>query len=333
MSWPSIGVVVPTRGGARPLPETLAAIEEQDYPGRLRTVVVYDAAASDWLLAHSGARPRMVLGNWRGAGPAGARNTGVLALDTDLVAFCDDNDEWRPGKLRAQVLALAAAPEAELATTAIEVEYEHRSAVRRLRPDRVGSDRPAFERVPVDGLLRARPAALHPSTFLIRRAALLGPLGLLAEDAPGGQNDAWDLLLRAARRAPLVHVDEPHVLVRWPHTSARAVDVGLLRSAAVLRAGGPGVVAGYERRIASLRWMMARHPEIVGYPPGAAHVYGKLACWSAAAGERSQAWRYARAAVRHNWREPRVAIAVAAATGLVRVESILAILNRRGRGI
>ncbi|HWB36867.1 MAG TPA: glycosyltransferase family A protein [Rugosimonospora sp.] len=303
MDWPSVGVVVPTRGGDRPLRPTLDAIEAQDYPGRLRTIVVYDGAPADWMLAHGGERPRMVLANWRSPGLAGARNTGAAALDTDLVAFCDDVDSWLPGKLTAQVTALAEEPGAEFATTAIEVAYQRRVAVRRLGAARVGPG----------ALLRARPAALHPSTFLIRRAALLGDLGMYAEDAPGTQNEAWDLLLRAAERAPLVHVDTPLVRVRWPHHD---------------NAGH-----GYDARITSLRWMMGRHPEIVAYRPGAARVYGKLACWSAASGQRSQAWRYARAAARLNWREPRVAIAAAAASRLVRVESILELLQRHGRGI
>jgi glycosyltransferase involved in cell wall biosynthesis len=303
MNWPSIGVVVATSGGSRPLAGTLAAIEAQDYPGRLRTIVVYDAGTPDWLLAHARPRARMVLANWRTPGFAGARNTGMLALDTDLVAICDDTDEWLPGKLAAQVAALAKVPDAEIATTAIEVEYQRSTAIRRLGTDRVG----------VSALLRSRPAALHPSTWLIRRDAAVGGLGLLAEDAPGSQNEAWDLLLRAVKRVPLVHVDQPLVRVRWPHH------------------GNAG--QGYGARITSLRWMMGRHPEIAAYPPGAARVYGKLACWSAAAGEREQAWRYARSAMRNNWREPRAAIAAAAASRLVRVESILDMLNRRGRGI
>jgi hypothetical protein len=79
--------------------------------------------------------------------------------------------------------------------------------------------------------------------------------------------------------------------------------------------------------------MMERHPEIHGCPPGAARVYGQLACWSAATGNRRQAWRWTKEAVRSNWREPRAAVALAAMTGAVRVESVLAALNRRGHGL
>jgi len=158
-------------------------------------------------------------------------------------------------------------------------------------------------------------AMLHASTFLIRRAALLDPqrLGLVAEDAPGSQNEDWDLLLRAARRAPIVHLDEPLVRVLWGRSSHYAYE--------------------YATKISSLRWMMQRHPEISGCKPGAARVYGQLACWSAATGDRSQAWQFSKEAVRANWREPRTAIALAAMSGAVKVENVLSALHRRGRGI
>jgi hypothetical protein len=169
--------------------------------------------------------------------------------------------------------------------------------------------------VGIEELARSRMAMLHASTFLIRRDALLCPdrLGLVAEDAPGSQNEDWDLLLRAARRGPIRHLDRPLVQVRWGVGSHYAYE--------------------YATKISSLRWMMSRHPEIGGCPPGAARVYGQLACWSAAAGNRGAALRYARAAVRNNWREPRTAIALAAVTRMVRIESVLAALHRRGRGI
>ncbi|OLB82232.1 MAG: glycosyl transferase [Actinobacteria bacterium 13_2_20CM_2_71_6] len=275
--------------------------------------MVYDQAEPDTTLAGVEA-----LINTRTAGLAGARNTGILALDTELVAFCDDDDEWAPDKLSAQVAALdpsalapaapgSAAPgaESDFCTCAIEVRYRDRVVPRLAGVHWIG----------VDQLVRSRMAMLHASTFLIRRAALLDPdrLGLVAEDAPGSQNEDWDLLLRAARRGPIAHLDRPLVRVRWGTTSHYAYE--------------------YATKISSLRWMMARHPEIGGCPPGAARVYGQLACWSAATGNRGAALRYARAAVRNNWREPRTAIALAAVTRMVRVESVLGALHRRGRGI
>ncbi|HKT05133.1 MAG TPA: glycosyltransferase [Rugosimonospora sp.] len=301
--WPSVGVVVPTRDRPILVRRALDAIASQNYPGQLRVLVSYDQAEPDQQLRRTGARPVTVLANERTPGLAGARNTGILALDTELVAFCDDDDVWLPGKLRAQVAALRAAPGSELATCAIEVEYAGRRSARLAGTGSIDLAR----------LVESRMAMLHSSTFLLRRAALLGGLGLVAEDAPGSQNEDWDLLLRAAKRAPVAHVDVPLVQVHWGRTSHFAYEYGT--------------------KISSLRWMMARHPEIGGCRPGAARVYGQLACWSAASGQRREAWRYTRAAVRNNWREPRAAIALAATAGVVRVESVLGLLHRRGHGI
>lgn len=309
MSAPSVGVVIPTHARPALLRRALAGVLAQDYPGPLRVVVVYDRSTPDPTLPASvGApphRPVTVLPNRRTPGLAGARNTGVLALDTELVAFCDDDDLWTPGKLRAQVDALAATPEAELATCAIEVEYGNRCHVRRAGRDRIG----------LAELARSRMMMLHSSTILVRRAALALPdrIGLVAEDAPGSQNEDWDLLLRAARRAPITHVDEPLVRVLWTRSSHFAHE--------------------YATKIESLRWMLDRHPEIRASRRGAARVYGQLACWTAASGDRRGAWRWVRQAVWRNWREPRAAIAFGAIIGVLRVESVLAALHRRGRGI
>ncbi|MEH1129169.1 glycosyltransferase family 2 protein [Micromonospora sp. CPCC 206061] len=299
---PSVGVVIPTRNRPKLLRRALSSVRSQNYPGRLRVVVVHDQSEPDYLLATTEGVPVLVAANWRTPGLAGARNTGILALDTDLVAFCDDDDQWAPDKLRHQVAALG---DGEFATCAIEVEYNGRHTPRLA----------GCEAVTVDHLARSRMSMLHSSSFLIRRAALIDSarLSLVAEDAPGSQNEDWDLLLRAARRSPIAHVDQPLVRVLWGRSSHYAYE--------------------YATKISSLRWMMARHPEIRGCPPGAARVYGQLACWSAATGNRGAAWRWTREAVRANWREPRAAIALAAMTGTVKVENVLNALHKRGRGI
>ncbi len=301
---PSVGVVIPTRDRPELMLRALDAVLAQDYQGVLRVIVVYDGTPPDYLLPRTAPHPVMVLGNWRTPGLAGTRNTGVLGLDTDLVAFCDDDDQWLPSKLRTQVDALLAAPEgAEFVTCAIEVHHDG-NIVTRLAGQTT---------VVLDDLVKSRMSMLHSSTFVVRRAAMLGGLGLVAEDAPGSQNEDWDMLLRAARRAPIVHVDEPLVQVLWARSSHFAYE--------------------YATKISSLRWMMSRHPEIRGCRPGAARVYGQLACWSAASGNKRDAWHFTREAVRNNWREPRAAIAIAAASGVVSVDKVLGVLQRRGHGI
>jgi glycosyltransferase involved in cell wall biosynthesis len=304
MNFPTVGVVIPTRDRPELLRRAIESVRAQDYPGAIRIIVVYDQTAPDWRLAVADEPAVMVLGNWREPGLAGARNTGIMALDTELVAFCDDDDVWHPAKLRKQIAAMTRA-RASFTTCAIEVEYANA-----IHPRLAGT-----ERVTVDQLARSRMAMLHSSTFLVRRSTLLsdGEIGPVAEEAPGSQNEDWDLLIRAARLAPIVHVDVPLVRVLWGRSSFYAGE--------------------YNTKISSLRWMMARHPEIAGCPPGAARVYGQLACWSAAAGERRNAWRYAKQSVRANWKEPRAVIALAALTRVTSVERVLGTLHRRGHGI
>lgn len=303
---PCIGVVVPTHDRPALLRDTLRAILTQDADVGLDVVVVFDRSTPDQTLVElsSGDRRVRVMTNERTPGLAGNRNTGILALDSEWVAFCDDDDTWAPGKLRAQLERASLHRDAVLVTTAIRVAYE----------DEVEVDRLAGKEQILHGdLLRSRMAMLHSSTLLWRRDALLGRVGLVDEDIPGSQNEDWDLLLRAATVAPVQHVDQPLVRVPWgraSHFSRKWQSLG-----------------------DSLEWMLERHPGIAEDPRGAGRVYGQLAFTSAALGRRRQATRWAGRALRRRWSEPRAVIALAVAGGLVSPERVLSTLNRRGRGI
>jgi glycosyltransferase involved in cell wall biosynthesis len=299
--WPSVGVVLPTHDRPAQLRAAVTAVLAQDYPGQLSAVIVHDRSEPDSSLA-DGDRVR-VLANTRTPGLAGARNTGVLAAGTELVAFCDDDDQWLPGKLRAQVEALRAVPGADFATCGIIVESGGRSS-----PRLAGRDAVTY-----DDLLRSRLVMVHSSTYLARRAALLDGIGLLDENIPGSQNEDWDLALRAARRHPIVCVDRPLVRVYWGEASYFARQ--------------------WETQAAALQWMLERHPDIAGCRVGAARVYGQLAFAYACLGQRAAAWRWARRALRYNWHERRVPFALAVALGMVSGAGVLNRLHAHGHGI
>ena len=300
-SWPSVGVVVPTRDRPRALRAAVAAILAQDYPGELSVAVVFDGVVPDAAIA-SDDRVR-VLANDRSPGLAGARNRGILALDTDLVAFCDDDDEWLPGKLISQVRALLASPGAEFASCGITVRSGGRTK------DRTAG---AAEITRAE-LLRSRMAMVHSSTYLIARSSLLDGIGLVDETIPGSQNEDWDLALRAARRRPILNVDRPLVLVTWDTTSYYAL--------------------AWETKVAGLVWMLARHPDIAASGSGAARVYAQIAFGYACLGRRGASWKWAVKAMRSNWRERRLPFVLAVAAGVVSGERVLATLHARGHGI
>lgn len=298
---PSVCVVIPTHDRPELLRRAIRAVLAQDYDGPLEVIVVHDGSEPDPSNAHAGPRPVRVVANDRVRGLSGARNTGILASGADLIAFCDDDDLWRPPKLSTQVACLG--PDAVMATTAIEVHFGDKRTVRRAGTDRV--DRAQ--------LLRSRMSMLHSSTFLFRAAALHGELGLVAEDAPGSQNEDWDILLRAARLSEIAHVDEPLVDVLWGPSSFFS--------------------RRWDSRNASLEWMLRRHPDIAGDPVGYSRVLGQLAFGSACLSRRRDAWRQARAALTAypaQWRAPvAAAVAVVPAMG----EPVLRMLNRFGRGV
>jgi glycosyltransferase involved in cell wall biosynthesis len=299
--WPSVGVVLPTRDRPELLRRALGAVLAQDYPGPVQAVVVHDRSEPDAGLADAD-RVR-VLPNTRTPGLAGARNSGILALDTDLIAFCDDDDRWLPGKLRAQVSALRDRPEAEFASCGVVVDYAGRS-----RPRLAGSSE-----VSHGDLLRSRMMMVHASTFLVRAAALRDGIGLVDESIPASQNEDWDLALRAARRHPIVHVDQPLVRVAWGEASYFHHQ--------------------WQGRADGLRWMLEHHSGLAASRVGAGRVYGQLAFASACLGRRGDACQWAARALRSNARELRAPIALAVAAGLVSGDTVQRILHSRGHGI
>jgi glycosyltransferase involved in cell wall biosynthesis len=304
--WPSVGVVVPTRDRPASLRVALDAILAQVYPGALSIVVVYDRCEPDLALA-DGDRVRVRV-NDRSPGLAGARNTGILALDSDLVAFCDDDDEWLPGKLTRQVAALIGCSGAEFASCGISVRFGGR-----ISPRTVGQAEVTYAE-----LLRSRMVMVHASTYLVWRSALVdgtgdGGIGLVDESIPESQNEDWDLALRAARRRPIVNVDEPLVQVTWGASSYFSRQ--------------------WEARVAGLRWMLAHHPDIAASKPGAARVYAQIAFGYACLGRRVESCRWAAKAMRSNWHERRLPFVVAVASGAVSGERVLRTLHARGHGI
>jgi glycosyltransferase involved in cell wall biosynthesis len=305
-SLPSVGVVVPTHNRPVLVRRALESILTQDYGGLIEIVVVFDRATPDPSLAHTEAGRRVeVVENDRTPGLAGARNTGILRLHTELVAFCDDDDTWCAGKLTRQVTVLREDPVTQFVTTAMQVEHGETGSAVRL----AGKSLITF-----DDLIRSRMAMLHSSSFLFRRAAALPPdgFGLVDETMPRSMGEDWDLLLRAARRAPIRHVDEPLVRVLWGASSYFS--------------------EVWSDKIAANHWLVEHYPELHVDRRTSAMMSGKLAFGHAALGHRRESLRYVAQVLRTRWREPRAALALLVLAG-VPPRFVVTQLNKRGRSI
>jgi glycosyltransferase involved in cell wall biosynthesis len=298
-SWPAVTVVIPTRDRPALLRTAVAAVLDQDYPGEVRCIVVHDGTEPDTELEQDRVT---VTSNVRSPGLAGTRNTGIERVGTELVAFCDDDDRWLPGKLAAQVAVLRADPAARFVSCGIQVRYGDRLVERTL---------PAG-RVTFADLLRDRLTELHPSTFLIQRS-LLDEIGLVDEALPGSYAEDYELLLRAARVEPIRSLPAVHVEVLWHQKSY--------------------FTGRWATVSAALRRLLDSYPDFYAEPVGAARLTGQIAFAEAAQGHRREALRWAARTARLRPAEPRAALALIVASGAVSGERVVRELNSRGRGI
>jgi glycosyltransferase involved in cell wall biosynthesis len=293
--------VVATRHRPELLLQAVTSIIGQTYPGELECLVVFDQSAPVTPPAQVPAgRQLRVLTNTRKPGLAGARNSGIDAAVGTVIAFCDDDDTWQPDKLTRQVELLTASA-ADFVACGVRIQYQGRVAVR-MPPAQTAFDQLVHDRV----------TALHPSTFVIRRSAL-DAIGLVDEDIPGSYGEDYDLLLRAARRAPVLAVQEPLVNVLWHEQSFFAERWQIISEA--------------------LRYMLAKYPALRADPTGRARISGQIAFAEAAQARRREAGRFIWQALRGNPAERRAFLALAVAVGLIPAATVVRAANRRGRGI
>lgn len=302
---PLVSVVIPTRGRPALLLETLASIIEQDYPGPMEIIVVHDREDIDHTLADLSRPGREVrsIANTRTGGLCGARNSGVLVSRGELYASCDDDDLWRPAKVRRQVEMLLADPDL-LAVGA---------GIRLLMGDRPDVDWPAREPVfSHERLLENRVKELHSSTLMIRRSAF--PVaGFYDEDLPHGYGEDYDWLLRASRVGKIGAVED--VL-------------------ADIRKDVPSWFRGRSLNTATaLEYLLMKHPDLQARRRGHARILGQIAYARIAAGERRHGLRIAARALRRYPAAPHAWLAVAVAGPGIEPQRLLAAARRHGRGL
>lgn len=303
-STPSVCVIIATRGRPELLRKAVTAAFRQTTTALVEVIVVFDQVEIDPLhdIEIPTGRSLRTINNERTPGLAGGRNTGILASDADLVAFCDDDDEWLPEKLDRQLEAWRTDPDARLVATGIRIESAGGSHVR-LPP----------ARATFADFLDSRITEIHPSAFLVRRADLLGPIGLVDEALPASYGEDYDLLLRVARAGHVLSVQEPLVVINWKRTSFFA-------------GRWEGIAAG-------LSYLLDKFPEFAGTPRGSARIEGQVAFAHAALGRRGEARRWAVSAIHNDRRQLRAYAALAIAARVAPARLLVDLVNRGGRGL
>ena len=234
-----IGVIVPVRGFAPYLAETLDCVLAQQDAGPLDVVVVDDASSLPLELHPDHASHCRLVRREECGGPAAARATGLATLGSavSLVALCDADDAWLPRKLARQVAALEGSPDAVACfTRAVIVGTDGRPTGERWAELRAGLHAGSAL---TTLLYEANP--IPTSSMLLRRAALVQAGGFAS---PVRVAEDWDLWLRlAAGGGAFVCLAE--TLVRYRrHPGGLTADIaGLARCQLELHRAHGGLVS------------------------------------------------------------------------------------------
>lgn len=170
-----VSAVIPTRGRPQLLQRAVYSALAQTLRN-IEVVVVIDGADSvtrvvmEELIQHD-ARVRVV-GLEVSVGGSDARNRGVDAACGEWIAFLDDDDEWLPGKLEAQLDALSASAAPALIGSCKMIARTPRKDY--VWPRRTpGKDEQLGEYLLTRHSLTRGEGYIQTSTFFVRRALML----------------------------------------------------------------------------------------------------------------------------------------------------------------
>jgi len=304
----SVSVVIATRDRPQLLRRAIDGVLAQRHDAPVEIVLVFDRSEPDLTLRRDGTEDDsggvaiVVTTNERSPGLAGARNSGISRAANSWIAFCDDDDEWLPGKLQSQFDALAADLAARAACTGILVHFDGNDTPRM----------PRAERLTFDGFLQDRMTEVHPSSWLVHKTTLVEDIGLVDERIPGSYAEDYDLFLRTARVTGIAVAPQPLVRVWWH--------------------GASFFFERWKMIDEALEYLIGKYPDFERHPEGLARIRGQQAVAKAAMGKRREALKVVAEAARLKPTEKRLPLAVAVAAGL-KAESALKAAHRFGKGI
>ncbi len=230
-AWVShdIAVVIPAHNAGSLLPAALDSLRQQTLQPK-EVVVVDDGSIDDTPAVAQ--RYGVKLLQQAQAGPAAARNRGIEATTSPLVAFLDADDWFAPTKLERQAARLNELDAQAICCDAWLVEGE-RVVRSKNEPRDVATV------LTLENLLQGN--SVICSTMLLRRQAL-DVVGLFDEHPDLIATEDYDLWLRLARREPIAYMPDPLAYYR--------VHAGSLTSNQRFMRGVDRIMARLEREYA-----------------------------------------------------------------------------------
>lgn len=203
-----VDVVIPLYNCAEFIEQAIRSVQEQTVP--VRTIIVVNDGSTDAGLkkvaAMAAKDKRILLLNGPNQGASAARNRGILAARSPLVAFLDADDFWKPDKIARQLAVMEQGGFSFSHTLAEAVDEQGHPVNVPLYAG--GMDiPPTFDNI----RLGLYPVVGSASAVLTWRDLLLRA-GLFAERENFGED--WDMWARLAQYGPVARVDSPLVSIR-----------------------------------------------------------------------------------------------------------------------
>lgn len=190
----SISVIVPLYNGERYVGDALRSVLVQTQSVN-EIILVDDGSTDNGPEVAEALSPLVSTARQSHAGPAAARNRGIMEARGDLLAFLDADDVWLPTKIERQVRTLDETSWCEAVMGQVE---------NFISPDLDECEQAALSKA------ATRRGEIHVGAMLIRREALLR-IGLFDTRWEQGEFTAW---WAAAQSAGLGYITLPDLVLR-----------------------------------------------------------------------------------------------------------------------
>lgn len=99
---PKVSVIIPNFNYAQYLDNSIASVLNQSY-GNIELIVVNNGSTDNSLEVLSSYKEQLIVINQSDLGQSGARNSGLMAANGELIAFLDADDFWESDKIVNQL--------------------------------------------------------------------------------------------------------------------------------------------------------------------------------------------------------------------------------------
>lgn len=196
----AVSVIIPTFNRAQKIARAVASVLYQTFAD-YEILVIDDGSEDATSKALAPFLPHIqCITHSKNLGVSAARNTGIRASDSPLIAFLDSDDYWLPDKLATQVSFFSEHPEA------VACQTEERWIRRGVRVNPMKKHfKPSGEIF--EPCLKL--CVVSPSAAVVKRS-LLEEVGVFDEDFPVCED--YDLWLRISWKYPIWLIPEPLVI-------------------------------------------------------------------------------------------------------------------------